>query len=83
MEKLRPQRVQSPAKTGDSSEMKRAAKELFTVGNAVLQDRIELNAGCGPLRLPVAAARTLPQQALTGKTALLALVARRCAGEFR
>ena len=55
----------------------------LTVGNAVLQDRIELNPRSGTLRFPVAAARALPQQALTRKPALLALIPRRVRGELR
>ena len=69
----------------DSSEPRvklRALCEL-AVSNGVLQNRVKLHPRCRALCFPIAAAGALPQQALTGETALLALIPRCCTRQFR
>jgi len=51
--------------------------------NTVLQNRVELHSRSRSLRLPVAATRALPKQALAGEAALLTLVARCRARQLR
>ena len=54
----------------------------LVIRNAVLQNCIELNPRCRALRFPIAATRTLPEQALAGETAFLTLVPWRRACEL-